>query len=198
MARSRNTIQRRNEAAWGALQSRLLQISQSTQFKELRRLRPSLLDRCAPGVFIAESLDAAMVFAAEAMHDGLFVAWIDGKRVTSKEEFLTVVAQALEFPGYYGRNWDAFDECIRDLEWLPARGYVLVLDEYQWLAQRDPENWTIALAILKEAATTWSRTDTPMYVLLRGAGDGGLGVSPLQCVSNARLPEPSDRRLLAE
>ena len=139
-----------------------------------------------------------MHFAAEAMHDGLFVAWVDGKRVTTKEEFLTEVAQALKFPGYYGRNWDAFDECIRDLEWLPARGYVLVLDEYGWFAQRDAESWEIALAILKEAAKTWVWTTTPMYVLLRGAGDQGLGVSTLKCVSSARAPEPSDQQLLGD
>ena len=198
MASSEDTIQQRNEAASGELRSRLLRITHSPQFKTFRRLRPPLLDRCSPGVFVAESPESALLFAAEAMHDGLFVAWIDGKRVTSKEEFLTLVAQALEFPGYYGRNWDAFDECIRDLAWLPARGHVLVLDEYQWFAQRDPENWNIALAILKEAANTWLRTETPMYVLLRGAKDKGLGVSTLQCVSSVRLPEPTDRQLLAE
>jgi RNAse (barnase) inhibitor barstar len=139
-----------------------------------------------------------MLFAAEAMHDGLFVAWINGKRVENREDFLTAVALALEFPGYYGRNWDAFEECIRDLEWLPARGYVLVLDEYERFAQRDPESWNIALAILKEAANTWASTETPMYVLLRGARDQPVDVSALRCVPSAGLPELSDRQLVAE
>lgn len=198
MARSKDTIQQRNEAAYDDPWSRLLRIAHSTQFEHLRRLRRSLLDRCEPGVFISESLDATLLFAAEAMHDGLFVAWIEGKRVTSKEEFLTVVAQALKFPGYYGRNWDAFDECIRDLEWLPARGYVLVLDEYERFAQRDPESWNIALAILKEAANTWTSTETPMYVVLRGARNQPLDVPALRCVPSAGLPELSDRQFLAE
>ncbi len=36
-------------------------------------------------------------------------------------------AAALQFPPYFGENWGAFDECIEDLEWLPATGYLLLL-----------------------------------------------------------------------
>ena len=40
---------------------------------------------------------------------------IDLLGASTKEEVHDRIAQALGFPDYYGRNWDAFDECIHDL-----------------------------------------------------------------------------------
>jgi len=44
---------------------------------------------------------------------------IDVGSVKSGEELHTLLANALGFPDYYGKNWDAFNECIRD---FPPRG----------------------------------------------------------------------------
>jgi RNAse (barnase) inhibitor barstar len=45
---------------------------------------------------------------------------IDLRSVRSKEELHVLLEEALHFPDYYGRNWDAFDECIRNVE-LPRQ-----------------------------------------------------------------------------
>ncbi len=34
------------------------------------------------------------------------------------EDVREELAEALQFPDYYGKNWDAFDECMCDLDWL--------------------------------------------------------------------------------
>jgi RNAse (barnase) inhibitor barstar len=39
---------------------------------------------------------------------------IDVGSVKSREELHSLLAKTLGFPDYYGNNWDAFDECIRD------------------------------------------------------------------------------------
>lgn len=39
-------------------------------------------------------------------------------KVVSKERLFRKYAQDLKFPGYFGGNWDAFEECLRDLSWL--------------------------------------------------------------------------------
>jgi RNAse (barnase) inhibitor barstar len=38
-----------------------------------------------------------------------------GKKINSKEIFLKQAAEAMEFPQYFGNNWDAFDEPITNL-----------------------------------------------------------------------------------
>jgi hypothetical protein len=39
------------------------------------------------------------------------VFYLDGKKINSKQTFLKQAAEAMEFPTYFGANWDAFDKC---------------------------------------------------------------------------------------
>ena len=47
----------------------------------------------------------------------------------SKQKLLGVYADRLEFPGYFGWNWDALEECLRDLSWLPPGQAIVVVQE---------------------------------------------------------------------
>jgi len=42
---------------------------------------------------------------------------LDGRLLGDKASLLAALGQALNFPGYYGGNWDALDECLADLSW---------------------------------------------------------------------------------
>lgn len=53
-----------------------------------------------------------------------FVAEISAG-ITTKEELLDELCRRLHFPEYFGGNWDALWECIRDLSWLPDGTVVL-------------------------------------------------------------------------
>jgi RNAse (barnase) inhibitor barstar len=43
---------------------------------------------------------------------------IDGALCEAKANLFDVFAKELSFPPYFGRNWDAFDECLFDMEWI--------------------------------------------------------------------------------
>jgi hypothetical protein len=45
--------------------------------------------------------------------------------IDTKEELLSQLAERLRFPEYFGRNWDALGDCLRDLEWLGERRVVI-------------------------------------------------------------------------
>lgn len=43
---------------------------------------------------------------------------IDCNKCDTESNLFREFATVLKFPDYFGYNWDAFDECIYDLEWI--------------------------------------------------------------------------------
>jgi hypothetical protein len=67
-------------------------------------------------------------------------------------------AAALQFPCYFGENWDAFDECLTDLSWLPGNAYVfLIVRSIQLLDQEPADQLHLFLKTLQNAAEEWSK-----------------------------------------
>lgn len=77
-------------------------------------------------VHFVSSKDAATL-SAQLTRSGLQVCEIPGSTIKTEEDLFAAVATALQFPAYFGRNWDALDECLRDMTWLPSKGYVLIV-----------------------------------------------------------------------
>jgi Barstar (barnase inhibitor) len=95
---------------------------------------------------------------------------------------------ALDFPDYFGRNWDAVYDCLTDFNWLPAAGYVLVLDGFDKFATNEPEQWNIALKVLRDACAFWQPLSRTMLALLYGPSELAPGVPslPAACLSSRR------------
>lgn len=110
--------------------------------------------------------------------------YLDGRQVRSKASFLDAIAASMDFPAYFGHNWDAFEEMINDLTWAPAAGYVLLYDHLWRFACERPDDWAVARAILQAACDQWAGQGTPFVVLLRHT-HGCSGVTPL-----LRSPRP--------
>jgi hypothetical protein len=74
--------------------------------------------------------------------------------IRSKKKLLTIFADKLRLPGYFGGNWDALEDSLRDLTWLPAGKSVVLVHEDLPFGDGG-ENRGIYLAILREAAWHW-------------------------------------------
>ena len=84
----------------------------------------------------------------------------------SKAAVLDKIGSALDFPQYYGKNFDALNDCLSDLEWQPANGYVLFVDGARAFHDADPKNFAILLEVFQSAAETWRDAGKPFWVLL--------------------------------
>lgn len=114
--------------------------------------------------FIARSERARYLAAANAL--GFTVAAIDFGGCTGKDDALARFARALRFPDWFGGNWDALQDCLSDLSWLRADGYLLLLDDVaQWRAA-DPESFGITLDILEQAGNAWRLQLKPFWAVL--------------------------------
>lgn len=51
--------------------------------------------------------------------DGGRVVWVPAL-VRRKRELLAIFRRELSLPGHFGWNWDALEECLRDLSWLES------------------------------------------------------------------------------
>ncbi|MFL6130309.1 MAG: barstar family protein [Mycobacteriales bacterium] len=88
----------------------------------------------------------------------------------SKRELLDAVADALGFPGWTGRNWDALADALADLSWLPTGPHVLVWEAPERLRDADPGAHSTALEVLREAAQRSAASARPLTVLLLPGG----------------------------
>ena len=91
---------------------------------------------------------------------------IDLATCGDKTSFLERMAEALAFPAWFGQNWDAFFDCLADLGWRPARGYVLLLEHADTMRCDAPEALDTALAILGDAASAWESRGVPFRVFV--------------------------------
>lgn len=114
--------------------------------------------------------DLALEEAAECLEYPLHR--VNLAQVTDKDAFLEVVGQALSFPEWYGRNWDALADCLTDLSWMAADGYVIVLEHSDAFAQAAPADFAMALSIFQDAADTWREDGVPFWTLVGTSGDG--------------------------
>nr|WP_245313557.1 barstar family protein [Bradyrhizobium sp.] len=76
---------------------------------------------------------------------------------------LGLLAKQLGCPDYFGENWDALEECLRDLSWLPTGPVILERADVPLV--RDIANARIYLAILADATHETSRSDRPLHVV---------------------------------
>lgn len=73
-------------------------------------------------------------------------------QLATKEELLQALFEQLRLPGYFGFNWDALSDCLRDFHWLGSRTVVLVHAD---LPRLTPKEYRTYLAVLAEAVDSW-------------------------------------------
>ncbi len=92
----------------------------------------------------------------------LRLARIDLSGIAAKEALLAAIAEALDFPRWFGGNCDALEDCLADLSWSKAAGHVLLIEGATGLPA---DERGILVDILASAASSWKERARPFFAV---------------------------------
>jgi RNAse (barnase) inhibitor barstar len=101
-----------------------------------------------------------------ALREQLHVFRCDLAGCHDKAALLQRLAISLSLPASFGHNWDALADCLRDLGWAPAWGYVLLLSHMDDFRQHAEADFNLLLGVLDDAATYAEDNETPWFAFL--------------------------------
>jgi hypothetical protein len=80
----------------------------------------------------------------------------------SKGEVLAAFAKALDFPDWFGRNWDALEDCLGDLSWRKADGHVLLITDFDGVPR---DELGVLREVLAASAEFWAGRGRPFFAV---------------------------------
>ncbi len=113
-----------------------------------------LQDASRSGVYRAARADEIIEAAAGG---GIRVAKMP---YAEKPLLMKTLAAALDFPDWFGENWDALEDCLSDLSWRKAAGHVLVFEQ-----ARAGDDFGVLVDVLRSAAEFWAARGTPFFAV---------------------------------
>jgi hypothetical protein len=115
---------------------------------------------------VTESMGAISERIAEINADSprVLTRHVRGANCRTRTAMFDEVSAVLQFPGYFGHNWDAFDECLRDLSELDWGQYqslaILISGSAHLLADEPPEALRTWSEIVQSAGEHWNTAET--------------------------------------
>ena len=112
---------------------------------------------------------------------GADLSYVRGERCRGSQSLFREWSNSLDFPDYFGHNWDAFDEILRELverypddkhtSWSrerPDTGLILILRSPE-LLRDEPERLRTLIEIMRTAALglAWEEKDRPRLAEFR-------------------------------
>ena len=128
-----------------------------------------LIDNKRAGVY-QTAIDADEIVAG-AKTVGLDVFKVNLGGAHGKTGLLDRFAKALRFPTHFGKNWDALNDCLTDLDWLSGQGLVLIVTGAKDFAEAHEDAFQTVIDVLDGAAAYWRERKKPFWVLIQSQAD---------------------------
>ena len=74
------------------------------------------------------------------------------KNIHSTDELMKAYYRLLSLPGYFGFNWNALYDCLRDLSWIKTKRVVLIHRDIPII---ESEDWIQYVEVLYDSVRDW-------------------------------------------
>jgi RNAse (barnase) inhibitor barstar len=138
---------------------------------EQSHLEAVLADPGKAGVYHMPNMDKAPVVAAGEAN-GYSCCRADLAKANDKDDMLAAIAQALHFPDWFGHNFDALADCLGDMSWLPAEGYLVMLEHCDGIHSKAEADFVTTLQIFQQVAEDWRDQGVALWCLVEMQADG--------------------------
>ena len=117
-------------------------------------------------LYIIASTEAAIDDYRYSVHyrsviDAAGAKILRGERCVNELRVFQEFAAALQFPSYFGENWDALEESLLDLDWLQAPAYVLFLTSVDAVFRDHDRGFRTLVSILSRVSRDWMEPTPP-------------------------------------
>jgi hypothetical protein len=126
-----------------------------------------LLSKHGPSIHVLSVAEAEKLLQLPSEKTPIVVRRIRGHKAKSTATLFDEMAAALQFPSYFGENWNALDECLNDLEWLAGDAYLLVIERApDLLALESPAEFQSFFHVLGRASAEWRKREKAFHTVL--------------------------------
>jgi hypothetical protein len=125
-----------------------------------------LKDSAKAGVFHLS--DDPRALAAAAAKAGLMVIYVDIHHAHDKDDFMAEASRALRFPEQAGATWERFALGLKDLSWMQAKGWVVILEKSKHFAGGHGHEFKDAMSAMVAAAEHWHAQGKPFWTFVGG------------------------------
>ena len=85
---------------------------------------------------------------------------------STKEKLFEVFSATLNFPDYFGKNWDALYDCLTDLEWLSGKSTIIIL--HQEFPNFSEDELSSYLHVLRRSQDYWRKDGSKKMMITFG------------------------------
>ena len=122
----------------------------------MSKLLQRLSDPAKSGVYKTSRIDEIL---AATRGSGLRVARVGLSGSKDRDAVLARLAAVLEFPKWFGGNWDALEDSLGDLSWRQGEGHLLLFSGYP-RGERP-----LLIDVLRSSAEYWAGRGKPFFAV---------------------------------
>lgn len=111
-------------------------------------------------------------FETAAQRSELRFLKVDIVGPSSAPDVLRQLGSALDFPTWYGANFDALYDCLADPDWQPAKGHILLINGLTRLRRLAPEDFATLIEVFQAIVEARRALNAPFTIIIDAPARG--------------------------